>query len=167
MRKTLTVRDEAPSDQAPPAKRHAPAISESRLDSLHDTAREMRRNLTVAETRLWEHLSGGQLDGFKFRHKLVLGSAIVDFFCAEAQIAVEIDVGADAATIERRYRKLADLGLTVIRVGESDVMEVIDEVLEHVLGELQEVRARKAAARKPAVRRDGPRQTSGYKGSFR
>ena len=61
------------------------------LTSSNDRRRELRGNLTPAEAFLWKHLKSSQLDGKKFRRQHSIGPYIVDFFCAECRLAVELD----------------------------------------------------------------------------
>ncbi len=54
-------------------------------------ARVQRRRLTPPEARLWAALKGRGLGGFKFRRQHPIGAFVVDFYCAEAKLAVEVD----------------------------------------------------------------------------
>ncbi|MGH8588738.1 MAG: endonuclease domain-containing protein [Gammaproteobacteria bacterium] len=53
-------------------------------------ARQLRRAMTPAEMKLWQHLRRGQL-GVQFRRQHAVGPCIVDFFCAKAKLVVEVD----------------------------------------------------------------------------
>ena len=53
--------------------------------------KELRNTSTVAETVLWKYLKNRQLDGKKFRRQSSVGPYIVDFFCPEKRVAVELD----------------------------------------------------------------------------
>jgi very-short-patch-repair endonuclease len=55
------------------------------------TARNLRRRSTWAEKRLWSVLRSRRLAGYKFRRQDSLGPYILDFYCAEAKFAVELD----------------------------------------------------------------------------
>lgn len=54
-------------------------------------ARELRQPQTLAELELWKHLRNRQLEGIKFRRQYPLGRFIVDFYCPQAKLAIEID----------------------------------------------------------------------------
>jgi very-short-patch-repair endonuclease len=56
--------------------------------------------MTTAENRIWLRLRGQQFYGLKFRRQHGIGSFIVDFFCPEKQVAVEID--GDVHTIPQQ-----------------------------------------------------------------
>src|SRR4051812_36329020 len=73
-------------------------------DRLRSFARDMRRDATLAERRLWGLLRNRKMEGFKFRRQVPLGPYIVDFACLEAKLVVEADGGqhADNVCDERR-----------------------------------------------------------------
>jgi len=99
-------------------------------------AHEMRRNPTEPEKRLWRSLSNGQLNGFKFRrqHVVVEAQAIVDFFCPSIGLCVEVDGDThDDRSDASRDARLKDLGFTVIRFGNTDVISTIDGVAWQLL----------------------------------
>ncbi|HEX3110790.1 MAG TPA: endonuclease domain-containing protein [Thermoanaerobaculia bacterium] len=61
----------------------------SRTLKLH--ARDMRRNPTRAEDRVWAWLRGRRFDGVKFRRQVPIGGYIVDFYSADIKMAIELD----------------------------------------------------------------------------
>src|SRR5436190_12475565 len=82
--------------------------------------RALRREATDAEALLWSHLRARRLQGFKFRRQHPCGPYIIDFFCAERRVAIELDGGQhfEAAALaydQRRTGFLALRGLTVMR----------------------------------------------------
>ena len=64
-------------------------------------ARKLRADATEAEIRLWSKLRRKQLEGFRFRRQQPMGRYIVDFFCPEARLIVEIDGGQHADEVRR------------------------------------------------------------------
>ena len=106
-------------------------LSRAELNTLKLRAREMRGNPTEPELRLWRNLSNGQVSGWKFRRQEVIGRAIVDFYCPSAKLVVEVDgdTHADRAREARRDAYLRQFGLTVLHVGNPDVMTNMDGVL--------------------------------------
>jgi very-short-patch-repair endonuclease len=62
-------------------------------------ARELRRELTIAERNAWEILRNRRVLGFKFRRQHVIDGFIVDFFCKELRLVIELD-GAGHADLE-------------------------------------------------------------------
>ncbi len=61
------------------------------LKRLKRIRRDLRRRTTPAERTLWQMLKRRQLDGLKFRRQYSVGRYVVDFFCPEARLAVELD----------------------------------------------------------------------------
>ena len=59
--------------------------------SLKHLARQLRRNQTDDEKQLWRELRGRSFAGFKFRRQHTVGGYILDFYCADAKLAVELD----------------------------------------------------------------------------
>lgn len=59
--------------------------------SVKEIARELRRDQTDEEKALWRTLRGRRFAGFKFRRQHTVGGHILDFYCADAKLAVELD----------------------------------------------------------------------------
>lgn len=96
-------------------------------------ARNMRRNPTEPEKRLWRILSNSQLDGFKFRRQAVIGQHIADFLCPAAKLVVEVDGDTHEPEGDRgRDAALAGYGLRVLHIGNGDVMTNIEGVAEAI-----------------------------------
>ena len=85
---------------------------QEQIDWLHARARDMRRNPTEPEKRLWRNLSNGQLGGLKFRRQEVIGRFIADFMCPARSLIVEVDGDThDEAKDRLRDEELAGFGL--------------------------------------------------------
>jgi len=102
-------------------------------------AGELRRSMTKAEKILWKYLRNRQIIGCRFRRQHPVYEFIVDFFCYEAMLAIEVDgeVHYDASQMEHdieRTRVLNQLGIEVVRFKNSDVenktMEVVNKIIE-------------------------------------
>jgi very-short-patch-repair endonuclease len=65
--------------------------------------RQLRRNATDAEAALWRHLRGRRFASFKFRRQHPYGPFILDFFCAQRRLAVELDGGQHFEPEAQRY----------------------------------------------------------------
>ncbi len=103
-------------------------------------ARELRKNPTNSETRLWWHLRSKQLGGFRFRRQQAMGPYIVDFFCPEARLVVEVDGGQHAwneAEDAARTDWLERRGYRVLRFWNNAVIENIDGVVLAILEALR------------------------------
>jgi very-short-patch-repair endonuclease len=105
-------------------------------------ARDLRRNATLPEQKLWQYLGNRQLDGFKFVRQMPIGPYIADFVCREKKLVVELDgwthsTPGEISSDERRTQLLASKGYRVYRVGNQDVMESTEGVLQSILAELK------------------------------
>ena len=97
-------------------------------------ARQLRRDQTDAERAIWRRLRGRQLGGAKFRRQHPVGPYIVDFFCEEHRLVVEIDGGQHGPETDRqRTAYLETQGLTVLRFWNDDVLRSPDGVVQTLL----------------------------------
>jgi very-short-patch-repair endonuclease len=100
----------------------------------------MRCEPTPAEKLLWEKLRHKQLLGFKFRRQQTIDRFIVDFYCNEAQLVVEVDGEIHDYTQEEdviRQEFLESLGLQVVRFRNEDVLKRMEGVLQDIAAWLQ------------------------------
>jgi very-short-patch-repair endonuclease len=114
------------------------ASSDGRPISPHTkNARRLRRNATIPERMLWNRLRGGGLAGLKFRRQQPIGPYIVDFFCHEVALVVEVDGrshdgrGKEDSQREAFLRK--QQRLQVLRVSNDDVLKETESVLLAIL----------------------------------
>ncbi|MDB5705449.1 MAG: methylase [Sphingomonas bacterium] len=118
--------------------------------------RRLRRERTEPEKRLWSHLRGRQVADLKFRQQVWLGPYIVDFFCAEARLVIELDgethvePGAEAYD-ERRTAFIEAEGYRVRRFWNNDVMQNTEGVVAMI-----EEAARESAPHPPTASRRVP-----------
>ena len=97
-------------------------------------ARELRRKLTLPEVVLWQALRGRRLDGIRFRRQHPVGPYILDFYCEEAKLAVEVDGSGhehpdQGRHDDRRTKWLTLHGIAVYRIAARDVLANPDGVL--------------------------------------
>jgi very-short-patch-repair endonuclease len=90
--------------------------------------------MTGPERGLWSKLRARQLFGFKFRRQHGIGPYIVDFYCAETSLVIEIDGDTHAEPNQTRKDALRDrylksLGLHVVRYGNNDILKNLEGVL--------------------------------------
>jgi len=91
--------------------------------------------MTPSERRLWTRLRANRFHGLKFQRQEPVGPYIVDFYCPVARIVIELDGQAHGFTIkadQARDSYLADLGLTILRIPNSEVIFNLDSVLERI-----------------------------------
>src|ERR1039457_5899346 len=106
-------------------------------------ARTLRTQQTDAENLLWLMLRDRRLAGYKFRRQHPVNDYIIDFYCHEAKLAIELDGGGhnDQATKEYdliRSKELAGDGIRVERFWNNDIVNNLESVLEHIYRLLQE-----------------------------
>ena len=104
---------------------------------LLDFARKLRRQATDAETLLWRLLRGRQLANAKFRRQYAFPPYILDFYCHELKLAVELDGGQHNEDAGRRRdaqrdEYLAEQGIWVLRFWNNDVLGETEAVLEAI-----------------------------------
>ncbi len=103
-----------------------------------EAARRLRRSLSPPEARLWNRLRRRAPDKPAFRRQHPIGPYVLDFYCAKARLAVEVDglshdLGERPQRDERRDAWLKAQGVTVIRFSAVDVMRRIDEVEDAIV----------------------------------
>ena len=112
---------------------------DKRLTSL---ARKNRRNATAPEKKFWyEVLSNRSIVSYKFLRQKPLDQFIVDFYCAELKLAIELDGdshGEQREHDEKRTELLKEKGIEVIRYTNIDVMENLEGVYEDLSKKIAE-----------------------------
>ena len=101
-------------------------------------AHELRESATDAERKLWASLRGSALEGLKFRRQQPFGPYILDFYCHELRLVIELDGGQhyepkQLAHDAHRTAFLQDRGLRVIRFTNLDVLQNLEAVIEKLL----------------------------------
>lgn len=101
---------------------------------LKELARRLRKESTKAEVKLWnEVLRGGQIFGYTFLRQRPVKNFIVDFMCKELMLVIEVDGfthnWAEQWELDKkRQRKLEEVGFTVIRFTDDEVLKDIRNV---------------------------------------
>jgi len=105
-----------------------------------DRARELRRDMTDAERRLWRYLRLRQLDGFRFHRQVPVGPYIADFACLEAGLLVEVDGGQHDGSEGDPVRDafLRRHGFRILRFWNNEVLTYPEDVCEVILHRLAE-----------------------------
>jgi very-short-patch-repair endonuclease len=105
-------------------------------------ARELRQPQTPAEQKLWALLRGRNLAGYKFRRQHPIGNFIVDFYCPQAKLVIEVDGDIHAAQQEydaARTVWLQERGYRVIRFANREIFDRPDAVGSEILKMCSEV----------------------------
>ena len=104
-------------------------------------ARELRQPQTPAEATLWRHLRNRNLK-YKFRRQHPIHRFIIDFYCAEAKLLIEIDGDSHLVKEQIEYDKarteyLEALGYKVIRFTNNDVRYTISAVVDKIINTVE------------------------------
>ena len=105
---------------------------------LKNIRKHLRNHSTSAEAELWKILKQSQVGGFKFRRQHSVGKYILDFYCPELQLAIELDgePHADIQSILRdseRDERLSQFGITVLRYENRWVFEYPEVIRQDIL----------------------------------
>lgn len=99
---------------------------------LKERARELRKAGNLPEVLFWNQVKNKQFKGFDFDRQKIIGNYIVDFYCANCGVVVEIDGSSHDNKVEydaERDAYLESLGLTVIHIPVNDVMKQMSSVM--------------------------------------
>jgi imidazole glycerol-phosphate synthase subunit HisF len=100
---------------------------------IFENAKQLRKNMTYAETVLWMHLKNG-IEGLKFRRQHPIGRFIADFYCHKLKLIIEVDGSVHSLETvqendEIREKELSDMGYNIIRFTNEQVTKQADEVI--------------------------------------
>jgi len=102
---------------------------------LKEFARKLRKDSTFTEIMVWNYLKKKQMSGYDFDRQKPIDNYIVDFYCKDLSLAIEIDGESHYGNTERDKKKdkrLNELGVTVLRFDDLDVRYKLDKVLETI-----------------------------------
>ena len=111
------------------------------MDVNHETrdfARFLRRRLSLPEGLLWRALKAGKVQGLKFRKQHPVGPYVLDFYCHQARLCVEIDgashgFGRQPEKDARRDGWLAGKGVRTLRISASLVLGDVDDAVRMIV----------------------------------
>jgi very-short-patch-repair endonuclease len=109
--------------------------------SLKQISRNLRKNMTDAETLLWSKIRGKQLKGLHFYRQKIIGNYIADFYCPKSRLVIEVDGGQHYSDKGKEKDHIRDdymngAGMNVIRFSDREVLKHIDSVLEEIWRQL-------------------------------
>ena len=124
---------------------------------------KLRNDSTLAEIFLWKHLKQKQLNGRKFRRQHSIGNYIVDFYCPEERLVVELDGEPHFDKETKKYDKartlyLNGLNIKVIRFENVEILHALENVLNKISSEYYYNKNKKSP---PHLRRGGPNGRGG------
>jgi very-short-patch-repair endonuclease len=107
-----------------------------RLDPhIKENARELRRHMSPAEKILWRELRGRRFEGFRFRRQHPLGEYVLDFYCADAKLALEIDGEShldQSRSDARRTKWIESQGIRVERFWNTHKFDELETVKDRI-----------------------------------
>jgi len=107
-------------------------------DEKLERSRELRHEMTPAETILWQELRGNKL-GVRFRRQQVIAGFIVDFYCHKAGLVIELDGSVHQGDEQKendakRDKALNEMGLRIVRFKNGEIVKNLPVVLEKIRG---------------------------------
>jgi adenine-specific DNA-methyltransferase len=106
--------------------------------TLAQFARQLRTNQTDCEHLLWQRLRSRQIANLKFRRQFACPPYVLDFYCVELRLAIELDGGQHYERVgvvhdRRRSNFLYLQGIEVVRFSNLEVLQQMDDVLEQII----------------------------------
>ena len=106
-------------------------------------AKKLRRNMTLSEVLLWQELNKKQMLGFDFDRQKPIDEFIVDFFCKDLRLAIEIDGESHthekvAEKDKKRQLRLEELGVRILRFDDLEVKREMKYVLNRIYDWIKE-----------------------------
>ena len=102
--------------------------------TLKERRQDLRKNMTMAESLLWDELRNKKI-GFKFRRQHSIGIYIIDFYCVEKKLIIELDGKVHLKNKDydkERDNYLKSLSINVIRIKNEEVGRDIREVIDKI-----------------------------------
>ena len=119
----------------------------SNILNIKDKRRFLRRNMTSAERIIWDELRKYKL-GFKFRRQFSIGNYILDFYCPQKRLAIEID--GEVHQFQKEYDHvrevfLEEYNINILRFKNSEVKNHIQKAPSEIKNHLTQDKARPLA----------------------
>lgn len=105
--------------------------------------RKLRRHMTPAETILWTQIRRKQLSGYQFKRQYSIDRYIVDFYCPQLKLVIEVDGDSHCSEWARRHdaareKEIAAHGIKILRFTNNDVYSNLKGVVEAIMWNLNE-----------------------------
>jgi very-short-patch-repair endonuclease len=110
--------------------------------SLKERRRDLRKNQTPAEKKLWSLINKDKILGLRFLRQYGVGPYILDFYCTKIRLGIELDGEVHNAIERKQYDKerekyLKNLDIEVIRFWNDDVLKNIEDVLKELQNKIK------------------------------
>jgi len=99
---------------------------------LRERAKELRKSKNLSEVLMWRQLNKQKFKGYDFDRQKIIGNFIVDFYCVDCRVVIEIDGNSHDEKKEYDCERdffLRGLGLTVIHITAGDVINRLNDVM--------------------------------------
>ena len=112
---------------------------------IFENAKELRKNETEAEKALWQALRSRRLDGLKFRRQHPAKDFILDFYCHDYLLGIEVDGSVHENDEAKEYDKnrtaeLENLGITLLRFKNEEVLTDLSKVLTEIRNKVEQLK---------------------------
>ncbi len=135
-------------------------VSKSEIPYQSEKARALRKSGTPAEEKLWQILRNRKVTNLKFRRQHPIGYFIVDFYCDEKKLIIEIDGSIHDVVENKEYdlnrqEELTAAGYKIIRFRNEKVLKNIEEVIERIKDEVSVSDKRLTSPLTPLLKGEG------------
>ena len=122
-------------------KNYIENLHQSATPSTFQNAHDLRHNETNAEKKLWQLIRNRQINGRKFRRQHAIANYVLDFYCHECKLAIELDGSIHDLKENKQYdaartNVLNELQITVLRFRNEEVMKEVESVLKRIADHL-------------------------------
>ena len=113
---------------------------------LKQLARELRKNSTLSEVLLWKEIQKKKL-GVEFHRQVPIKNYVVDFFCHELYLVIEIDGSShdsESSTLldKKRQNEIEELGACFVRINDLDVKQDLNSVLQYLQSTVDKLKSK-------------------------
>ncbi|MGV8075502.1 MAG: endonuclease domain-containing protein [Syntrophobacteraceae bacterium] len=105
-------------------------------------ARELRNRSTLSEVLLWNQLKGSQVRGSQFLRQKPIDNYILDFFCYDLMLAIEIDGQSHDNKVEEdaiRQQRLESFGIVILRFLDIEVKRNMEGVIQSIVSSIEQI----------------------------
>ncbi|MFM6208642.1 endonuclease domain-containing protein [Planktothrix sp.] len=108
----------------------------------HQRSKQLRLEMTPEEKILWEQLRRNNLNGLHFRRQQIIDGFIVDFYCHQAQLVIEVDGEIHDLQVESDQERdaiLAARGLKILRIKNQEIRHNLQSALQKIINKTEDI----------------------------